>query len=81
MATQIDTEKVIEALTVAFTKVFSLRDLNENRNRCFGTLANFVSPKTGAKVVDVITTDDVGEVLNRIKNRHLARTIGEVDGF
>ena len=79
MATPNDTDKVIDSLVTAFSKVFNLNDLNNQRNRCFGTIANFTSPKTGKKVIDVITTDDVGTVLNRIKDIHLARAIGNVE--
>lgn len=79
---EINVEAVQASLSTMFSKVLTLRDLTDNRNRCFGMVANFRSPKTGIIVADVLAKDEIGEVLNRIRDAKLASVAGSVDyGF
>lgn len=79
---EIDVVAIQGALSTMFSKVLTLRDLTENRNRCFGMVANFRSPKTGIIVADVLAKDEIGEVLNRIRDAKLASVAGSIDyGF
>lgn len=79
---EINVEAVQVSLSTMFSKVLTLRDLIDNRNRCFGMVANFRSPKTQAIVADVLTKDEIGEVLDRVRDAKLASVAGSVDcGF
>ena len=79
---EIDVPAIQEALATMFSKVITLRDLTDNRNRCFGMVANFRSPKTQIIVADVLNRDEIGDVLNRIRDAKLASVAGSSDfGF
>lgn len=79
---EINVEAVQVSLSTMFSKVLTLRDLTDNRNRCFGMVANFRSPKTQIIVADVLNRDEIGDVLNRIRDAKLASVAGSSDfGF
>ena len=79
---EVDVPAIQEALASMFSKVLTLRDLTDNRNRCFGMVANFRSPKTQIIVADVLNRDEIGDVLNRIRDAKLASVAGSSDfGF
>lgn len=79
---EVNVPAIQNALASMFSKVLTLRDLTDNRNRCFGMVANFRSPKTQLIVADVLSRDEIGEVLNRIRDAKLASVAGNVDyGF
>ena len=75
-------ERVQSFLFSTYSRVFTLNDVITNRRRVFGYIMNHVSPKTGTRVSDLLDSDQVGEVIDRIKASHLARVSGSVDcGF
>ena len=75
-------ERIQSFLFSTYSRVFTLNDVMNNRRRVFGELMNYVSPKTGTRVSDLLDSDQVGEVIDRIKASHLARVSGSVDcGF
>ena len=75
-------ERVQSFLVSTYSRVFTLNDVMNNRRRVFGELINYVSPKTGVRVADVLDSNQVGEVIDRIKATHLSRISGNVDcGF
>ena len=75
-------ERVQSFLVSTYSRVFTLNDIMNNRRRVFGELINYVSPKTGVRVSDMLDADQVGEVIDRIKAIHLSRISGSVDcGF
>lgn len=79
---EIDVSIIQSSLATMFGKVLTLRDLTDNRNRCFGMVANFRSPKTQIIVADVLNRDEIGDVLNRIRDAKLASVAGSSDfGF
>lgn len=79
---EVNVPAIQEALATMFSKVLTLRDLTDNRNRCFGMVANFRSPKTQIIVADVLNRDEIGDVLNRIRDAKLASVAGSSDfGF
>ena len=79
---EVNVEAIQTALASMFGKVLTLRDLTDNRNRCFGMVANFRSPKTQIIVADVLNRDEIGDVLNRIRDAKLASVAGSSDfGF
>lgn len=79
---EVNVPAIQEALASMFSKVLTLRDLTDNRNRCFGMVANFRSPKTQLIVADVLSKDEIGNVLSRIRDAKLATVAGSSDfGF
>lgn len=73
-------DQVSDYLVGAFTKLFSYDEIMNNRRRCFATIINYESPKSGIKVKDILTADEVGVVLDRIRDVRIQRAIGEA-GF
>lgn len=71
--------QIISYVVKVFDGVFSESDIQTNRKYCFYRVANFVSPKTQAKLNTVLTDDDIGEVLNELStlqfNRKLAQRV------
>lgn len=79
---EVNVDAIQSSLATMFGKVLTLRDLTDNRNRCFGMVANFRSPKTQIIVADVLNRDEIGDVLNRIRDAKLASVAGSSDfGF
>ncbi len=75
-------ERVQSFLVSTYSRVFTLNDCMHNRRRMFGELMNYVSPKTNTRVSDILDSDQVGEVIDRIKAVHLSRVSGSADcGF
>ncbi len=72
-------EQIKDALVTAFGKLFTLSDVQDSRRRCFATIINFKSPKTGVLVSDILTPDEVGEILDRIRDAKVAYAVGSVD--
>lgn len=70
-------EQVADFLVTAFGKLFSYDEVQNNRRRCFATIINYKSPKSGLRVDEILTAEEVGAVLDRIRDAKVQRAIGE----
>lgn len=70
-------EQVSDFLVTAFGKLFTLDEVQNNRRRCFATIINYQSPKSGIRVDTILTAEDVGIVIDRIRDAKIQRVIGE----
>lgn len=67
MATIANKTKLIqEYATKVFDGVFSSEEISSHRARVFYRLANFTSPTTGKKLSEVLSEDQIGEVINEL---------------
>ena len=78
MSTTIDTVKVQSYLEKLFSQVLSEDEVNNNRRRAFATIANYTSPSTGQTVGSILSDEEVGNVLNSIRNYHTNKRIQAV---
>ena len=79
---EVNVSLIQSSLATMFGKVLTLRDLIDNRNKCFSMVANFRSPKTQIIVADILNSDEIGDVLNRVRDAKLASVAGSSDfGF
>lgn len=70
-------------LTKVFDGVFSETDISNHRARVFYRIVNFTSPKSGAKVGDILSADEVGEIINELDtlqfNRKIAMRVAKLE--
>ena len=78
MSTTIDTVKVQSYLAKLFSQVISEDEINNNRRRAFATIANYTSPSTGQTVGSVLTDEQIGDVLNSVRDYHINKRIQAV---
>ena len=72
-------EAIITHLSTAFVRVLPLSMLQNNRRKCFATIANYVSAKSGKKVSEVLNNDEIGTVIDNVEASHMNRVMGKVD--
>ena len=78
MSTTIDTVKVQSYLAKLFSQVISEDEINNYRRRAFATIANYTSPVTGETVGSVLTNEQIGNVLNSVRDYHINKRIQAV---
>ena len=70
-------------LSKVFDGVFSEADITNHRSRVFYRIVNFTSPKSGVKVGDVLSSDQVGEIINELDtlqfNRKVAMRVAKLE--
>ena len=70
-------------LSKVFDGVFSEADIANHRSRVFYRIVNFTSPKSGVKVGDVLSSDQVGEIINELDtlqfNRKVAMRVAKLE--
>ena len=78
MSTTIDTVKVQSYLVKLFSQVLSENEINNNRRRAFATIANYTSPSTGQTVGSILSDEEIGNVLNSVRDYHINKRIQAV---
>jgi len=58
-----------------FDGVFSTEQIENKRNVCFYRIANFQSPKTGKKLSEVLSEEQIGEVINELDTLQFNRKL------
>ena len=67
------TQDIQDFLLKLFDGVFSEEQLDNKRKLVFARIAGYVSPKTGAKVSDLLTDDEIGQVINCLSDAYFNR--------
>ena len=76
MATTTPTLSKIQAYAISiFDGVFSTEQIENKRNVCFYRIANFQSPKTGKKLSEVLSEEQIGEVINELDTLQFNRRL------
>lgn len=78
MSTTIDTIKAQSYLVKLFSQVLSEDEVNNNRRRAFATIAKYTSPATGRTVGSVLSDEEIGDVLNSVRDYHINKRIQAV---
>ena len=60
------TKLIQEYATKVFDGVFSSEEIASHRARVFYRLANFTSAKSNKKLSEVLTQDEIGEIINEL---------------
>lgn len=66
----VDKEKVKAFLVKAFSTVITEQDILTNRGRAFSMIINYKSPTSGIVVGDVLSNEEVGDVVQTILVNH-----------
>lgn len=64
-----------EYLLKLFDGVFTVDQIDNRRKLVFARIAGYVSPKSGAKVSDLLTDDQIGEVINALSDAYFNRAM------
>ena len=67
------TQDIQDFLIKLFDGIFTEEQLDNKRKLVFARIAGYVSPKTGAKVSDLLTNDEIGQVINCLSDAYFNR--------
>ena len=76
MAKQTNTTDIVavkEYLIKLFDGEFSPSQIRERRNMVYALIASYTSPKTGKQVGEVLSSDDIGYIINRLESLQFCR--------
>ena len=68
-------EVIISYLTKLFDGEFSTDFLQSKRNVVFARIAGYISPKTGKQVGQVLTSDEIGSIINKLDDIQFSRRL------
>ena len=76
--TSTDDKEVIKTYLVRlFDGLFSTQSMEERRNMVFARIAGYTSAKTGIQVGEVLTPDEIGEIINILDNLQFSRRLAD----
>ena len=67
------TQDIQDFLIKLFDGIFTEEQLDNKRKLVFSRIANYTSPKTGAKVSGLLTDDEIGQVINCLSDAYFNR--------
>lgn len=69
------TQDIQDYLFKLFDGVFTEDILNNKRKLVFARIAGYISPKTGAKVSDLLSDDEIGQIINALSDAYFNRAM------
>lgn len=77
MAKKSNNEVIVTYLTKLFDGEFSSDFIQTKRNVVFGRIASYVSPKTGKQVGELLSANEIGEIINNLDNIQFSRRLAD----
>ena len=75
MANKTNNKAIIAYLTKLFDEEFSSDFIQKKRNVVFARIAGYTSPKSGKRVGEILSANEIGELINELDNIQFSRRL------